>query len=294
MKKSALISFIKEEILNAVAQLEEASDEDIQKQKEFNDELEKTNALMSKMDMGEETKSNTSWKKVGSGEVVTYDPTTDYFSEYELLPSNIYDLVMDMGELEDYEDTKGLLRKFEAEGWTFDYGLDNTPYGLRPIGTKITMGENLNEAREYDADAMEALGFDLYPGGRNEAFRHATEELGVPVDEILGKISDDVIYNAIHHSLQVMDMYPIEEKVNEEEDAPAGDAEVEKAASKQDIIIKNYNRLRKELKKHLEMYKDAEGDQAKEAALKMMKKISQSAEYIDAKEKYEKLKKVKE
>ena len=220
MKKSALISFIKEEILNAVAQLEEASDEDIQKQKEFNDELEKTNALMSKMDMGEETKSNTSWKKVGSGEVVTYDPTTDYFSEYELLPSNIYDLVMDMEELEDYEDTKGLLRKFEAEGWTFDYGLDNTPYGLRPIVTKITMGE--------------------------------------------------------------------------EEDAPDGDAEVEKAASKQDIIIKNYNKLRKELKKHLEMYKDAEGDQAKEAALKMMKKISQSAEYIDAKEKYEKLKKVKE
>ena len=98
----------------------------------------------------------------------------------------------------------------------------------------------LSEAREYDADAMEALGFDLYPGGRNEAFRHATEELGVPADEILGKISDDVIYNAIHHSLQVMDMYPIEEKVNEEEDAPAGDAEVEKAASKQDIIIKNY------------------------------------------------------
>lgn len=203
MKKSALISFIKEEILSA---LKEASDEDIQKQKEFNDELEKTNALMSKM----------------------------------------------------------------------------------------TMEEDLNEAREYDADAMEALGFDLYPGGRNEAFRYATEELGVPVDEILGKISDDVIYNAIHHSLQVMDMYPIEEKVNEEEDAPAGDAEVEKAASKQDIIIKNYNKLRKELKKHLEMYKDAEGDQAKEAALKMMKKISQSAEYIDAKEKYEKLKKVKE
>ena len=75
---------------------------------------------------------------------------------------------------------------------------------------------------------MEALGFDLYPGGRNEAFRYATEELGVPADEILGKISDDVIYNAIHHSLQVMDMYPIEEKVNEEEDAPAGDDEVEK------------------------------------------------------------------
>ena len=155
--------------------------------------------------------------------------------------------------------------------------------------------EDLNEAREYDADAMEALGFDLYPGGRNEAFRYATEELGVPADEILGKISDDVIYNAIHHSLQVMDMYPIEEKVNEEEgeDAPAGDAEIEKKASKQDQIINNYKRLQKELKKHLEMYKDAEGDSAKKAALQMMKKISQSAEYLDAKAKYEKLKQVK-
>ena len=184
---------------------------------------------------------------------------------------------------ESIEDETAALEDYEAK-------LDDVIKKKEEAGIE----ENLNEAREYDADAMEALGFDLYPGGRNEAFRHATEELGVPVDEILGKISDDVIYNAIHHSLQVMDMYPIEEKVNEEEDAPAGDAEVEKAASKQDIIIKNYNKLRKELKKHLGMYKDAEGDQAKEAALKMMKKISQSAEYIDAKEKYEKLKKVKE
>ncbi len=81
---------------------------------------------------------------------------------------------------------------------------------------------------------------------------------------------------------------------DEDVDAPAGDQETQKKASKQDIIVKDYNRLRKELKTHLEMYKDAEGDQAKEAALKMMKKISQSAEYIDSKEKYEKLKKVKE
>jgi len=81
---------------------------------------------------------------------------------------------------------------------------------------------------------------------------------------------------------------------DEDVDAPAGDKETQKKASKQDIIVKDYNRLRKELKKHLEMYKDAEGDQAKETALKMMKKISQSVEYTDAKEKYEKLKKVKE
>lgn len=83
-------------------------------------------------------------------------------------------------------------------------------------------------------------------------------------------------------------------KVTEEDgDAPAGDTEIEKKASKQDQVINNYKRLQKDLKKHLEMYKDAEGDSAKKAALQMMKKISQSAEYLDAKAKYEKLKQVK-
>jgi len=149
----------------------------------------------------------------------------------------------------------------------------------------------LNEAREYDADAMEALGFDLYPGGRNEAFRYATEELGVPADEILGKISDDVIYNAIHHSLQVMDMYRIEEKVNEEEDAPAGDAEVEKKASKQDKIIKDFKNIEAKMKTHLELYKTSESSKNKEAAKNMLKKLT--PEYQAAKEKYEKLKKIK-
>ena len=149
----------------------------------------------------------------------------------------------------------------------------------------------LSEAREYDADAMEALGFDLYPGGRNEAFRYATEELGVPADEILGKISDDVIYNAIHHSLQVMDMYPIDEKVNEEEDAPAGDAEVEKAASKQDKIIKDFKNIEAKMKTHLELYKTSESSKNKEAAKNMLKKLT--PEYQAAKEKYEKLKKIK-
>ena len=243
MKKSALIAFIKEEILGTLS--ESPSTEEIR---------------MAKQAVARFMK----YRSVGQNEAIR---------DLE----NALDALKQLEEVSDEEIAKTLKLKD---------AIDDLADAKEKAG--------LSEAREYDADAMEALGFDLYPGGRNEAFRYATEELGVPADEILGKISDDVIYNAIHHSLQVMDMYSIEEKVNEEEEAPAGDAEVEKAASKQDIIIKNYNKLRKELKKHLEMYKDAEGDQAKEAALKMMKKISQSAEYIDAKEKYEKLKKVKE
>ena len=87
-------------------------------------------------------KPNTSWKRVDSEEIITYNPTTDYFSEYDLLPANIYEILMNMQELQDYEDTKKLLIDLESEGWTFDYGLDNVPYGLRPIGTNYSFFED--------------------------------------------------------------------------------------------------------------------------------------------------------
>jgi hypothetical protein len=37
-------------------------------------------------------------------------------------------------------------------------------------------------------------------------WRYATEELGIPADEILGKLSDDTVYDAIYHSMQIMGM----------------------------------------------------------------------------------------
>jgi len=65
---------------------------------------------------------------------------------------------------------------------------------------------SLEEGIDYDRDEMERKGFDLYPGGRSEAWRYATEELGIPADEILGKLSDDTVYDAIYHSMQIMGM----------------------------------------------------------------------------------------
>ena len=76
----------------------------------------------------------------------------------------------------------------------------------------------LEEGREYDIDAMADLGFDVYPGGRSEAFKYATEDLGISVDEILGKMDDDMVYNAIHHSLQTLGMYHIDEAKEEEDE----------------------------------------------------------------------------
>ena len=136
--------------------------------------------------------------------------------------------------------------------------------------------EDLNEAREYDADAMEVLGFDLYPGGRNEAFRYATEELGVPADEILSKISDDVIYNAIHHSLQVMGMYSIEE-----EDKEPSKADLKKtkglAKAKEELA-----QLTKQMKSLARKYKKAEGEEKEKlvADLKKKTKLKKELEAI--------------
>ena len=73
------------------------------------------------------------------GKTFEYDPNIDYFSEYELLPKDIYNTMMQEGELEDYQQTEKLLKKLEVKGWTFDFGLDNSPYGLRPIGAKTNL-----------------------------------------------------------------------------------------------------------------------------------------------------------
>jgi len=78
---------------------------------------------------------NTSWKRANSGEQVDFDGQIDYFERYDLLPQNVYDIIINIEELEDYQQTQKLLNSVEKQGWTFDFYLDNMPYGLRPIGT---------------------------------------------------------------------------------------------------------------------------------------------------------------
>lgn len=75
----------------------------------------------------------------------------DLFEDYENIPANIQEILDKYsdafggdGSDMDYKDTANMLKEFEAEGYTFDYGLDNEPFGLRPIGVK------LNELRDYE------------------------------------------------------------------------------------------------------------------------------------------------
>lgn len=83
-------------------------------------------------------------------------------------------------------------------------------------------------------------------------------------------------------------MSKMDMKEDEDAEAPAGDKEIEKKASKNDQIIKNYRRIKAQMDTHLAMFKDAEGDKAKKAAMQMLKKLT--PDFQAAKKAYDKIK----
>lgn len=154
----------------------------------------------------------------------------------------------------------------------------------------------LNESPSSEEVRMAKQAVSRFMKYRNVGQDEAIRDLKNALDVLKSSMEEATIETSpedLAKVKQTADKDDVIKVTEEDEDAPAGDSEIEKKASKQDQVINNYKRLQKDLKKHLEMYKDAEGDSAKKAALQMMKKISQSAEYLDAKAKYEKLKQVK-
>ena len=47
----------------------------------------------------------------------------------------------------DYKDTEKFLKEVESVGYTFDYGLDNEPYALRPKGVELSQVEGYEEMK---------------------------------------------------------------------------------------------------------------------------------------------------
>ena len=74
----------------------------------------------------------------------------DLFEEYEQQPAQvraIYDKYQDKiidGDF-DYSDSAEFLKEMESIGYTFEYGLDNEPYGLRPIDIPLNQLEGYEE-----------------------------------------------------------------------------------------------------------------------------------------------------
>ena len=83
-------------------------------------------------------------------------------------------------------------------------------------------------------------------------------------------------------------MSKMDMKEDEDAEAPAGDKEIKKKASKNDQIIKNYRRIKAQMDTHLAMFKDAEGDKAKKAAMQMLKKLT--PDFQATKKAYDKIK----
>ena len=54
-------------------------------------------------------------------------------------------------------------------------------------------------------------------------------------------------------------------------------------ASKLDTIMADLAKVKKDIKTHLEMYKSAEGEQAKKAAVRMLKKLNVEKKQLDKK-----------
>lgn len=91
----------------------------------------------------------------------------DLFEYYENIPANVQEVLdrysnkfgEDFGEM-DYDDMAEMQKDIEKLGYTFDSGLDNQPYGLRPIGVE------LNQLRGFE---------DFSKGGSTKVYKYGGE-----------------------------------------------------------------------------------------------------------------------
>ena len=71
----------------------------------------------------------------------------DLFEDYDNQPTEVSEILSEYDlEDNDYKVLKELQARLENEaGYTFDYGLDATPYGLRPVGVKLSELEGYDD-----------------------------------------------------------------------------------------------------------------------------------------------------
>ena len=152
--------------------------------KDFADDYVLSNQLYNKLRYEKEG----DYKYEKGGEV-------DLFDNYEKLPSkpkNIIDKYMKKYEEGNYnyEDSKEFLKKMEAEGYTFEYGLDNEPYDLRKM-------EKGGKTPNYDYDYEDIGQFSM----KDENWKYFTQEdfrdIGKEITETAFNGDLDVAYESI-------------------------------------------------------------------------------------------------
>lgn len=85
----------------------------------------------------------------------TLNKKVDLFQYPELMPAEVSEIIdrywEEYGDNRDYEQTEQMKKELEAVGYTFDYGLDNEPYGLRQVGVKLNELEGSEEMKNGGA-----------------------------------------------------------------------------------------------------------------------------------------------
>lgn len=72
----------------------------------------------------------------------------DLFEHFDKMPKKLSSIVNKYMDSDDYQDTEAFLNEVESIGYTFDYGLDNEPFALRPIKVKLNEVEGYEEYKK--------------------------------------------------------------------------------------------------------------------------------------------------
>jgi len=67
------------------------------------------------------------------------------FEDYQAMPKQLSEIVDRHEQAETYKELEAMKKEVESIGFTFDYYLDATPYGLRPIGVKLEQLEGFED-----------------------------------------------------------------------------------------------------------------------------------------------------
>ena len=118
-------------------------------EKEIEDKLEASAQALGECNLYAESGKVFVDGKYENGGGVELGKHVDLFENYEKIPQRVKGILEkywgEFGDSMDYSDTKNMLDEVEAEGYTFDYYLDNEPYGLRPIGVELSQVEGYEE-----------------------------------------------------------------------------------------------------------------------------------------------------
>jgi len=148
------------------------------------------------------------------------------------------------------------------------FGSDMMAYRVKKVdGTKFEIGD---ETVEYSADQLRPARM-MNEGKRgvvvdpNEIMMHINQYQSGNIDgDDLAQAIEEILVAMMNKSVTFSD-------IREEDEPTAADLK------KKDSVATISNKLQKvtaEIKKHLAMYKDAEGDEAKKLAINMLKKLN--------------------